>query len=105
VRKAVQKMTEELKNALADDMDKASSEMEKAIESGDQKMLWTANLHCQQASFRSQKANSDCQLKTSRRVKGMQKAVWLIGVAVVLLALGARDVVLNVIKAFFALGG
>ena len=42
MRKAVQKMTDELKNALADDMDKASSEMEKAIESGDQKMLWTA---------------------------------------------------------------
>ena len=61
-------MTLELKESL-------NSEMNEAVESGDAKRIWLAN-------FRYNKAMADCQYKTARRVKRIERYL-------LLLALGA----------------
>ena len=57
-------MTLELKESL-------NSEMNEAVESGDAKRIWLAN-------FRYNKAMADCQYKTARRVKRIERyLLWL----------------------------
>ena len=52
-------MTSELKDSLNDEMDEA-------VKSGDNKRIWQAN-------FRYNRAMADCQYKTARRVKRIER--------------------------------
>lgn len=58
-------MTLELKNSL-------NEEMDEAVQSGDNKRIWQAN-------FRYNRAMADCQYKTARRVKRIER--YLLGAA------------------------